>query len=214
MPEMYFGENIVEIENVGLSCSIKFTAANALKDWTKAPSLPNVYSQKHPHPDQRTTIDDLQVSHNTFDWTFTSFYQGTLSEHLKFVDSEEKIDYDLLKQRDPILCYDDVPLYEDELHDLGTSAFSIKFRVMPTCFFVLARFWARVDGHDGFCRAFETRLFHRFGSKTLVRESVYKENTNAELYARHTADPTFYLDPNKVIPLLDTRKQANEAAQL
>lgn len=50
-----------------------------------------------------------------------------------------------LTARDPILLFDDVTLFEDELHDHGLSSCSVKFRVMPTCFLILLRYWLRVD---------------------------------------------------------------------
>lgn len=44
-------------------------------------------------------------------------------------------------------------------------------RVMPTSFFVLARFWLRVDGV--LFRIFDTRLYHSFSSSPplIVRET-------------------------------------------
>lgn len=47
---------------------------------------------------------------------------------------------------DPILWYDEVVLFEDELHDHGISLLTAKIRVMPTCFLILLRHWLRVDG--------------------------------------------------------------------
>ena len=47
---------------------------------------------------------------------------------------------------DPILWYEEVTLFEDELHDHGTSEFSVRIRVMPACFLILLRHWLRVDG--------------------------------------------------------------------
>jgi type 2A phosphatase activator TIP41 len=35
-------------------------------------------------------------------------------------------------------------LYEDELADNGLAAMSVKCRVMPSCFFVLLRYWLRI----------------------------------------------------------------------
>jgi type 2A phosphatase activator TIP41 len=46
-------------------------------------------------------------------------------------DPKVQIDMDLLKRRDPILWYDSVVLYEDELHDHGhctVSATTVRFR--------------------------------------------------------------------------------------
>ncbi|EST06113.1 TIP41-like protein [Kalmanozyma brasiliensis GHG001] len=61
---------------------------------------------------------------------------------------------------EPILFYDDVVLYEDELADNGSSIVSVKVRVMPSGFLVLQRFYLRVD--DVVFRVFDTRLYCAF----------------------------------------------------
>lgn len=45
----------------------------------------------------------------------------------------------------PILMYDDVVLFEDFIHDHGVVRLSVKTRIMPQCWFVLLRYWLRVD---------------------------------------------------------------------
>ncbi|KAF5346033.1 hypothetical protein D9757_014273 [Collybiopsis confluens] len=62
-----------------------------------------------------------------------------------------------LTRPDPILFYAEVPLFEDELHDNGSSAVVVRIRVMPTCIFILSRFTLRVDGV--LFRTFDTRLY-------------------------------------------------------
>lgn len=52
----------------------------------------------------------------------------------------------LLDQSSPILMYDDVVLFEDFIHDHGVVRMSVKTRIMPRCWFVLLRYWLRVDG--------------------------------------------------------------------
>ncbi|CCU99161.1 unnamed protein product [Malassezia sympodialis ATCC 42132] len=58
---------------------------------------------------------------------------------------------------EPILFYDDIVLYEDELGDNGSSLLHVKVRVMPTSLLVLQRFFLRVD--QVVFRLFDTRLF-------------------------------------------------------
>lgn len=41
-------------------------------------------------------------------------------------DAASAIDYDMLKRRDPIAWFDEVLLFEDELHDCGHAAASVK----------------------------------------------------------------------------------------
>lgn len=50
-----------------------------------------------------------------------------------------------LKEKEKILFYQELMLYEDELHDNGIAQCTVKIRVMPTSFFVLLRFFLRVD---------------------------------------------------------------------
>ena len=51
----------------------------------------------------------------------------------------------LTDQSVPILYYDQIDLYEDDLHDNGYVHYHIKVRVMPQCIYVLARLFVRVD---------------------------------------------------------------------
>ncbi|KAF9450659.1 TIP41-domain-containing protein [Macrolepiota fuliginosa MF-IS2] len=76
-----------------------------------------------------------------------------------------------LTRPDPILFYAEIPLFEDELHDNGSSALLVRIRVMPTCFFILSRFTLRVDGV--LFRTFDTRIYHSFSSDPplLIRET-------------------------------------------
>jgi hypothetical protein len=57
----------------------------------------------------------------------------------------------------PILLYDDIHLFEDDLHDNGESSLNIKIRVMPKCWYVLQRLFVRVDYVCVKCR--EVRYF-------------------------------------------------------
>lgn len=74
-----------------------------------------------------------------YDWTYTTEYRGTLSklassngvfnrtdQQVRIEATKERIDMDKLKEREPILWFDDVNLYEDELHDHGISIMNVK----------------------------------------------------------------------------------------
>ncbi|KAJ7498482.1 TIP41-like family-domain-containing protein [Mycena latifolia] len=76
-----------------------------------------------------------------------------------------------LTRPDPILFYAEVPLFEDELHDNGSSHLLVRIRVMPTCLFILARFTLRVD--NVLFRTHDTRVYHSFASSPplVVRET-------------------------------------------
>ena len=47
-------------------------------------------------------------------------------------ETEEGIDYSLLKKQETIYFYDDVVLYEDELADNGTAVLSVKIVSLQT----------------------------------------------------------------------------------
>ncbi|KAM1794635.1 hypothetical protein ACFX11_035095 [Malus domestica] len=59
------------------------------------------------------------------------------TRNLQWEDCEEKIDVVALASKEPILFYDEVVLYEDELADIGVSLLTVKVRVMPTSWFLL-----------------------------------------------------------------------------
>uniref|UniRef100_A0A6U0V0Z3 TIP41-like protein n=1 Tax=Polytomella parva TaxID=51329 RepID=A0A6U0V0Z3_9CHLO len=76
-----------------------------------------------------------------------------------WVETEVPLDKSLLMERDPIMFFDEVVLYESDLDDNGVSQLSIKLRVMPRCWLILLRFWMRVD--NLMVRLRETRIFCR-----------------------------------------------------
>ena len=78
----------------------------------------------------------------SFDWTFTTPYAGSVSPEQPWRAVDERIDRSLLVARDPILFYNELTLYESELDDNGTMSLTVKVRVMPACWFVLLRYWS------------------------------------------------------------------------
>nr|VZI43442.1 unnamed protein product [Spirometra erinaceieuropaei] len=83
-------------------------------------------------------------------------------------ETTEGLDYEFLRSRLPILLYADTNLYEDELGDNGTSVLNVKIRVMSNGFFVLQRFFLRVDG--ALLRVWDTRLQWRKGDRYVLRD--------------------------------------------
>lgn len=61
-----------------------------------------------------------------YDWTFSTPYRGTVKSARAAEPTTERIDIEKLKRQEPILFYDDVILFEDELGDNGTSQLSAK----------------------------------------------------------------------------------------
>lgn len=70
-----------------------------------------------------------------FDWTFCNDYKGSLVGPWSITPTEERIDLNKLKQKDAILFFDEVNLFEDELHDNGIAQLTV--RVVSWFFFAL-----------------------------------------------------------------------------
>jgi hypothetical protein len=120
---------------------LRFDATNALRSW---------------HAKQRRDLGgEDKVSATCFDWTFASEYEGDLTldgfpvpaERFSPAASEGIPTARLLRQgpEHPILWYDQVELYADDLHDKGEVRALVKARVMGDCLLVLLRCYLRLD---------------------------------------------------------------------
>ena len=175
-------------------------------------------SQNVDSTDNNTSSDIKSGTSSQFyyDWTFSSPYAGTIihqSKHSNTCTGDEKnigevndfnnrklwqplqqshIPFHLLQDTtQPILLYDDIHLYEDDLHDNGDVSLNIKVRVMPKCWYVLQRLYVRVDHVCVKCR--EVRYFCLFNDNnvgvsrsevqvnTIYRDIVWREATWEQL---------------------------------
>ena len=141
-------------------------------DQTREGSESIKVSVAHKWTKQRDGVDIKKEALKPYDWTFSTFYSGTCDQDV-VLPTNERIDIAKLSVPEPILFYDEVLLYEDELGDNGTGIISVKVRVMSSCFLVLQRFFLRVDGV--LIRFIDTRVFHEFGSNGIIREFHVKE---------------------------------------
>ena len=154
-----------------------------------------------------------------YDWTFSSPYAGTIilpsqssfsnsdinvqiateeKEEVKDINNRKQwqsldqshIPFHLLQDTtQPILLFDDIHLYEDDLHDNGDVSLNIKVRVMPKCWYILQRLYVRVDYVCVKCR--EVRYFCLFDNvkgcgndvqvNTIYRDVVWREASWDEL---------------------------------
>lgn len=87
--------------------------------------------------------------------------------------SDKAIPLDLLRRPDPILLFDEIVLYEDEMADNGITMYSCKIRVMPDRLLLLCRFFMRLD--NVIFRIRDTRVFVEFGTGEIIREYVARE---------------------------------------
>ena len=81
----------------------------------------------------------------------------------------------MLGPDNPIVNYGEIILFEDELSDRGCSKSYARYRVMNDCWFVLLRYYLRLDKVA--VRILDTRVFHKFGTKEIIRDFMFKEST-------------------------------------
>ncbi|KNC83127.1 hypothetical protein, variant [Sphaeroforma arctica JP610] len=182
LPEMYFGFNKLRVEHI-TGWALEFMAMDALDMVDKDTPTVKVGWADHWHRN-RGHSEHIKEVVKPFDWTYSTAYTGSLRSvdgdqtiNLPTISAAlqgEAIDYELLKpHREPILFYGEVILFEDELADNGESTVSVKFRCMPSGFFILLRQFIRVD--DVLIRIRDTRIHHIFETQHMIRETVTKE---------------------------------------
>jgi type 2A phosphatase activator TIP41 len=125
---------------------------------------------QHVHSDIKEVI-------KPFDWSFTTNYKGTIlpstASNPAFTLTTAGLPLHLLMRPDPILFFNSVDLFEDELADNGMSILTTKVRVMPERMLVLSRFFMRLDGV--LFRIRDTRLYIEFATNTVLREYTARE---------------------------------------
>ena len=171
LPEAVFGKNSLKMTHEPSGYTLSFDAEGALVEWLRnslkegagglTVPLANVGSWK-----DKVQQQDEESKRPDWDWTYSTSYSGVGAdvndEPLPWAaHSGAGIDMALLRRRDPILFFADLPLYQDDLHDNGHTECRLRVRVMPTCFFVLLRHFLRVDGL--LIRQRDTRIFCKWG---------------------------------------------------
>nr|CAH8875426.1 unnamed protein product [Trichobilharzia regenti] len=173
IPEMIFDQNSLSIyfchsEDIQTKvCRIDFNALDALKLVDPKNITVEVPFAKDWRESRSTNNEEL-VAHKPYDWTFTTPYTGTLSGPWNVSRTTEGLDMEYLRRKDPIKFFVNTTLYEDELGDNGMSMLNVKFRAMSTGFFLLQRFFLRVDG--GLLRVYDTRIQWRQSDSYLLRD--------------------------------------------
>ncbi|XP_016114372.1 TIP41-like protein [Sinocyclocheilus grahami] len=198
LPEMLFGDNVLRIQHAD-GFGIEFNAIDALKRVNNMQDSVKVACAQE-WQDSRAESEASKEVVKRYDWTYTTDYRGTLlGEQLQIQvkPTAERIDMEKLRAREQIKFFEDVLLFEDELHDHGVSMISVKIRVMPTSFFLLLRFFLRVDGV--LIRINDTRLYHEAGKNHMLREFSTRESKMSDL--QHVP-PAVYTDPNEISPQL------------
>ncbi|KAJ5591750.1 TIP41-like protein [Penicillium hispanicum] len=213
-PEMIFGDNYVMIEHEKTGWSISFNAFDALNlvDKTGQSMLQVAYSKEWQKSREKTHKGIKEVV-KPFDWSYSTDYKGTLGSNAPpFEKTMKPIPIELLKQPDPILFFDDVVLYEDELADNGIAMLSCKIRVMPGRLLLLSRFFMRLD--NVLIRIRDTRLYVDFESREVIREYQSKEceyeKVRQILAGTRDDIPALMRDANRlseVLPLVEKQSE-------
>ncbi|XP_029375358.1 TIP41-like protein isoform X2 [Echeneis naucrates] len=208
LPEMLFGDNILRIQHMD-GYGIEFNAIDALKRVNNMEDAVKVACAQE-WQESRADSEHSKEVVRPYDWTYTTDYRGTLiGEVVQVTETAERIDMEKLKAREQIMFFDDVLLFEDELHDHGVSMISVKIRVMPTSFFLLLRFFLRVDGV--LIRINDTRLYYEAGKNYMLREFSTREKKIAEL---KNVPAALYTDPNEIAQHLTLKLMVCEKLEL
>lgn len=220
IPEMIFGDNFVAIQHVASGWGVKFDAFGALDDVDKTGEkrLKVAYSQEW-HKSREGAHDFKELEEvKPFDWSYTpQDYRGSMAPGSPaWKETNTEIPLELLKRPDPILFFDDVILYEDELADNGIAMLSVKIRVMPARLLLLSRFFMRLD--DVLLRVKDTRIYVDFEQKHVIREYVEKEQAYAMVKERVSArkdDASAAMrDANQMAEMLPVIKKVLEEVTL
>lgn len=207
MPEMIFGNSSIKLQNDKNGATIEFNGLDALDTLESGSDLRVSYhkewldsrrstSPSHKPIDvrERATKDlgglTSLESVKPYDWTYSTNYKGTV-KNAEFVPCNEELPLQKLLRPDPILFFDELILFEDELGDNGISMLSTKIRVMHTCVLVLCRFFLRID--NVIFRVRDTRIYIDLETNKVLREYKIQEcpydQVLQKIKAKVVADP-------------------------
>ncbi|KAL3473641.1 TIP41-like family-domain-containing protein [Aspergillus californicus] len=212
-PEMIFGDNFVAIEHEKSGWGINFNSFDALDrvDKTGESMLKVAYSGEW-QKSRETTHEGIKEIVKPFDWSYSTDYKGTVlsTQGRYFKETSTPIPIELLKRPDPILFFDEVILYEDELADNGIAMLSCKIRVMPGRLLLLSRFFMRLD--NVLFRLRDTRVYVDFEKSEVIREYQARECDYETVRQKlvHARDdiPAIMRDPNRlsgILPVVDAQ---------
>ncbi|AET39690.1 Tip41p Ecym_4669 [Eremothecium cymbalariae DBVPG len=198
LPEMIFGNSYVRVENEKHNWALEFNALDALKlvkledSGIRVAYAHKWINSKREKQKDSQDLDDtsLDISQQ-YDWTYTTPYKGTLKGPEMIRDDSVQLPLEKLSRLDPILFYDDMILFEDELADNGISMLSVKVRVMDERMLILSRFFLRVD--NVLFRVIDTRIYIEFDENRVIREFKEFEGDYKSVLAKnkvsHSHDP-------------------------
>ena len=188
-PEMIFGDNVALIEHLESGWKIEFNAFDALDLVDKTGnSMLQVAHSKEWQSTREKKHEGITEVVKPFDWSYSTGYKGTEQSKSKaFEPSDTPIPLELLKRPDPIIFFDEVMLYEDEMADNGITLLSCKLRVMPARLLLLCRFFMRLDGV--MLRIRDTRIYVEFQTGEVIREYTAREDKYEVVRQVRTSSP-------------------------
>ncbi|CAD6208810.1 GSCOCG00003617001-RA-CDS [Cotesia congregata] len=194
MPDMVFPNNILTLKHHG-KAEFNFNALDALKLVANGKINVKLACADAWQESRSNCKEYLQEKVKPFDWTFTTDYMGTC-KGFQIEETDERIDLEKLKRKDKILFYHELTLFEDELHDNGIASLTVKIRVMPGSLFILLRYFLRID--NVMLKVNDTRIYHEFHKKYLIREYTSREAKVQYLKVPHS----LFVDPSQIAPHL------------
>lgn len=215
LPEMIFGNSTLKVTNNQYDYSIEFNTLDALKlvklndSGIRVSYSNNWIKSKVTRRNNLTTelisesyTDDSLNINAKFDWTYTTDYKGTekassTNNDKLTLDNNVELPIDKLTRQDPIIFFDDMILFEDELADNGISIYNVKIRVMNKRLLILARFFLRVD--DVILRINDTRVYIEFEENKIIREYKSFEGTYDTIISKAKMSPGYSRDPKAAL---------------
>ena len=208
LPEMCFGDTKLEVKH-SQGFGISFNAMDALRRVdNKHDTMKVAYAAEWLQ--DRAGVQVSKEVPNPFDWTYTTDFQGTIiqEELVKVGETSDRIDMEKLKRHEKIHFYQSMVLFEDELADNGIAKLTVKMRVMPSSFFILVRFFLRVD--DVLIRMNDTRVYHEAGTNFILQEFTSKEK-NIKKISNPLADENVIAQELDLVKESFTKIEFNES---
>ena len=195
LPEIFYGYNRLFLINESANFCYEFNplqmlslTSNTIRQ--KLLKEKEIYYIPSQAKSQYSKTDDNKAEE---DWSFSSPYIGhitsinncCMSKYYNKIKKTKKFQIEKSDIKFPetkvenVLNYNQVHFFEDELGDIGFSEGKIGFGVMNECFLGLMRCYLRVD--NMLVRNIDTKIYHKFGDKYIIRNFTVKEKTYDEL---------------------------------
>lgn len=123
LPEMVFPKNKLVLTHKNGRC-LEFSPLEALRgvqtgDTAIQVACAGMWQGARPDSNRLEKV-------KPYDWSFSTAYQGTLSDGMRSEETDVQLNIFKLMQKERILFFEDITLFEDELHDHGIAVCSVK----------------------------------------------------------------------------------------